>query len=117
MVLHRVGLVFHRVEFLTVGHMGLLRDDGRGVRRQGRAERSRAVGSCLKVLGATGAVLHVIHGKSWCGSVRRARNARVCFLTIFALFSVHAKYVPNFFCQCLGCRRWQGRKQPVDFGL
>jgi hypothetical protein len=96
-VLHRVRLVFHSIQLLTVGHMGLLGDDGRGVRSQGAAERARAVGGRFKVLGATGAVLHIIHGRSWCRSVRSARNTRVRFSTIFAVFSFHAKCVPNFF--------------------
>jgi hypothetical protein len=62
-VLHRVGLVFYGVELLPMGHMRLVGDDGRGVRPQAHAGRTRAVGGGFQVLGAAGAVFDIIHGQ------------------------------------------------------
>jgi hypothetical protein len=63
MVLHRMGLVFHGVELLTVRYVRLMGNERRGVRQQSPEGRSLAMGGGLKVLGAAGPVFDIIHGR------------------------------------------------------
>jgi hypothetical protein len=117
-VLHRVGLVLDRVEFLSMGHMRLVGDDGRGVRHQAHAWRAQAVGGSFEVLGAAGAVFDIIHGQVLVRSGRRVRcpNGLIFddFRGIFGLCKLCATFLFAAFSPSGLSHRAQ---QALHFGL